>query len=91
LRTLFLLLYFNYNVHSQDSGKIDLHLHKYVKPKIQFYDFKYKMKDEYYFKGDVLSWSSLKLKAQFIIPTKWGIIRFNLILPPVIPNGISFK
>lgn len=84
-------MFFFYIAHSQNFARLDLHMPIYVKPKIQFYDFKYKMRDEYYFKGDVLSWSSLKLKAQFIIPTKYGIIRINFILPPVIPGGISFK
>lgn len=86
------LLYFNsYNTDSIEIGNIDLHLLKYVKPQIQFYDFKYKMKHEYYFKGDMVNWSSLRLKGQFIIPMKWGTIRIHLILPPAIPNGINFK
>jgi hypothetical protein len=49
------------------------------------------MKDEHYFKGDMVSWSNLKLKAQFDFKTKWGNIKLNIILPPILQQGISFK
>lgn len=70
------------------QSKVDLHLQSYPKPKVNFYDFKYKMKDQYYFKGDIANWSNLKLKGQFILHTSWGIIYIGIILPPIFERGI---
>ena len=63
-------------------------LPKYKPREIQFYDFKYQMKDQYYFKGDMVNWSQIRLKGQFIVPTKWGNIFINIYLPPISPSGI---
>ena len=83
------LFFISHHLFSQQ--KIDLHLPRIKNSQINFYDFKYQMKDKYYFKGDMLNWSNLRLKGQFILPTKWGIIYINIILPPVIQQGISLN
>jgi hypothetical protein len=77
------------NYHTQTTN-IDLHLPKYQK-KSHFYDFRYQMKDEHYFKGDMVSWSNLRFKAQFDFRTNWGNIKLDIILPPILQQGINFK
>ena len=49
------------------------------------------MKNEYYFKGDMIDWSNIKFKAQFDFRTDWGNIKLNIILPPILQQGISIK
>ena len=66
------------------SQTINLHLPKLKPNKIEWYEFRYPMPNQNYFKADMTSWSQLKIKCQFGFRTKnWGGIYLNLYLPPI--------
>ena len=85
-----LILLFCLSLHNTSAHTLEIKLPKITPKKTQLYDFKYQMKDQYYFKGDVTNWGSLKFKMQFIVPSKWGTIYFNLYLPALVPKPIGF-
>jgi hypothetical protein len=90
ITVIFFLLVLNYNCYSQNLS-IDLHIPKIRRKEIKFYDFKYKMRERYYSKFDMLNWSELRLGYNFIIYNKNMEIRIGLNLPPILQEGINFK
>lgn len=83
-------LFFMLNFHQPNTQKVDLHLPKIISHKTSF-DVKFIMKENYFFQGEIVNWSSMAINAKFVFPTQNMRIAVNLRLPAIINNWGIFK